>query len=157
MNTNECYNMEYDDAYRVKKDRVPNGRGDAMSSFYNHERAWMPVPVVPGSRRYGRYWPDDCQHRPDEYIGSVIALRWKNDGTYGADEIKIDVYVHSADNGRSQHVCIRTGTAGDYASAGTLVDFLGTTAVHGNKDVVYRAARMIIDEMMEVRATRRQV
>lgn len=54
------------------------------------------------------YWPNLCNHQPEEYVGSCSAYEH---GARGPDaaRVVVDVYVY----GEDQHVCVRYG-AGEH-------------------------------------------
>lgn len=98
------------------------------------------------------FWKDECCHSKDSYIGS--ATYWERTPSSGVNKRRqIDVYVFEPAG--SQSVCIRySDEPGGYASPGLLLDFL-ISAQRRPADYAYAAAALVIDELMEIRATRR--
>ena len=51
---------------------------------------------------------NDCDHKSDEYIGSILVFEIQDDGC--VRQTPVDVYVH----GNNECLCIRYGRHGDY-------------------------------------------
>jgi hypothetical protein len=75
----------------------------------------------------GPHWPDECDHDPAEYVGTVapiIRKRVKNPGRPASFVLEteiLDVYVFD-DNRFGSNVCLRFGPEGpDYYSPGGIV------------------------------------
>jgi|LakMenEpi03Aug12_release.lakeMendotaPanAssembly.Ray.scaffolds.fasta_scaffold1421122_1 hypothetical protein len=64
------------------------------------------------------FWPDDCDHKPGEYVGTFRTLDWpaRDDSPVACPAMTVDVYVYSVFGGPAQGVCLRVGRHGDYHS-----------------------------------------
>jgi hypothetical protein len=67
------------------------------------------------------HWKNECNHKQDEYIGSILC---EHDEIGG--KIWLDVYIFGADS----QVCIRYGNEGShYYSPGILLDFITRASI----------------------------
>ena len=119
----------------------------------NHQDAWiLNKSDLRLQIRRKPFWTDACCHAKDSYIGS--ATYWERIPNSGSKSRQIDVYVFDQ-AGPSQAVCIRVSDEpSGYASPGLLLDFL-IAAQRRPADYAYAAAAVVIDEFMEIKATRR--
>lgn len=90
----------------------------------------------------GPKWPDSCEHKPDEYVGTVNALYRNADGKIVTEDI--DVYVYQGHIG--QAVCLRYGPGGsNYYSPGTIEMFTDSAKRHNDLGA-HRAAYYLLQD-----------